>query len=425
MPISTLKRLIDARRDLIDKVISGTLTILLMAFAFFSIWEKHWGQYLYNSILLFWVMGGCCKQSFNLFKEKKAFIVIAAFLLLLVLGLSWSIDIRYGKEVCHRYGYLLLIPVFVPLINSKNGKWIILALLSGLAFIVANSYLIQYHIFHQSNPDLFPALNLTYNEYSFYLGVILLASVYFAMAFFHAKQWRKSLALILIIIPIGYRLIDSRGRGALVGTLVAFAVLVFAKYPKAIKKAILPVFFGLAIVVWIGWNYAPIFKSRFIAAYQGATQLNRGNIRNSVGIRWAYLDVGTSMVLDHPFLGLGTGSHTKTFDHLVKGYKSGIYASVPKYLWTYHFHNDYLEIAVQVGLLGLFVYLGAMFCMVWDLRESRSFPLIVSILTLFWINGLSDVMFVHGGIIYFMTLALGLSYAESTIRSTGPQKESG
>ena len=312
MPISTLKRLIDARRDLIDKVISGTLTILLMAFAFFSIWEKHWGQYLYNSILLFWVMGGCCKQSFNLFKEKKAFIVIAAFLLLLVLGLSWSIDIRYGKEVCHRYGYLLLIPVFASLINSKNRKWIILALLSGLAFIVANSYLIQYHIFHQSNPDLFPALNLTYNEYSFYLGVILLASVYFAMAFFHAKQWRKSLALILIIIPIGYR-------------LVAFAVLVFAKYPKAIKKAILPVFFGLAIVVWIGWNYAPIFKSRFIAAYQGATQLNRGNIRNSVGIRWAYLDVGTSMVLDHPFLGLGTGSTNPYFVELMcQQIKSGI-----------------------------------------------------------------------------------------------------
>jgi O-antigen ligase len=243
--------------------------------------------------------------------------------------------------------------------------------------------------------------------------VIFLVSVYFAMNFLHSKTWSKFLMLLLIIIPISYRLINSRGRGALIGTLVAFAVLVHVKYPKTIKRTILAVFCSLGIIVWIGWNYAPVFKSRFMAAFQGVTQFSQANIRNSVGIRWAYLDVGASMVLDHPFLGLGTGSHTLAFERAVKGYKSGIYAKVPKYLWTYHFHNDYLEIAVQVGLLGLFAYLGAMGCMVWDLRKSRSFPLIVSILTLFWINGLFDVMFVHGAIVYFMTIVLSLAYFEA------------
>jgi len=96
----------------------------------------------------------------------------------------------------------------------------------------------------------------------------------------------------------------------------------------------------------------------------------------------------------------------------VQNYKGGIYSSIPKSERTYHFHNDYVEIAVQIGLVGLLLYILTMYSLIRILKDSTFFPLVIAILTMFWVNGLSDVMFVHRVIIYFLAVFLALAISE-------------
>ena len=121
--IREIEKLNNLRNVIFDKIIPLLGTILLMAHAFFSSWDRDIGKILYNSVLVVWMIGGYYKQTFRILTKYKPFIFLMAFLFLLSMGILWSNDPRYGKCVVNRYGYLLLIPVFIPIINKKNYKY--------------------------------------------------------------------------------------------------------------------------------------------------------------------------------------------------------------------------------------------------------------------------------------------------------------
>jgi O-antigen ligase len=385
-----------------------------MAHAFFSSWDRDIGKILYNSFLVVWVIGGYYKKTFRLLIKYKPFIFMVAFLLLLSMGILWSSDPQYGKSVLHRYGYLLLIPVFIPIINKKNYKYVAFALMGGLFLILINSYLIRFNVIHQENPRLYPAFKITYQDVSFYLGVLVVGFLYFALHFFEKKQNIKAIFSLILILPTFYQQISIyvQGRGAIISMLAAIVVLFIAKYPKHIKKVIPLVFLFIVLVSWLAWSYSPMIKTRFSDVYKHIIQIQKGNYLTSLGHRWAYFDVGTAIIAENPFFGIGTGEHKKAFNELVQNYKGGIYFPILKSRPTYHFHNDYIEIAVQIGLVGLLLYILTMYSLIRILKDSSIFPLVIAILTMFWVNGLSDVMFVHKVIIFFLAVFLALSISE-------------
>ena len=402
-----------------NKIIPLLGTILLMAHAFFSSWDRDIGKILYNSVLVVWVIGGYYKQTFRILTKYKPFIFLMAFLFLLSMGILWSNDPRYGKCVVNRYGYLLLIPVFIPIMNRNNFKYVAFALMGGLFLILINSYLIRFNVIHQENPHLYPAFKITYQDVSFYLGVLVVGFLYFALHFFERKQNIKAIFSLVFILTTFYQQISiyMQGRGALISMLVAIVVLFIAKYPKHIKKVIPLVFLLIVLVSWLAWSYSPMVKTRFADVYQHILEMKKGNYITSLGERWIYLDVGTAIIAENPFFGIGTGEHKKAFNRLIKNYKEGIYFPILKSTPTYHFHNDYIEIAVQIGLVGLLLYILTMYSLIRILKESTFFPLVIAILTMFWINGLSDVMFVHRVIIYFLAVFLALAISEVRSRS--------
>ena len=51
--------------------------------------------------------------------------------------------------------------------------------------------------------------------------------------------------------------------------------------------------------------------------------------------------------------GYGTGMALHYFDTSAQTYKGGIYKNLPKFV---HYHNDWVEIGIHVGALGLFAY---------------------------------------------------------------------
>jgi len=73
-------------------------------------------------------------------------------------------------------------------------------------------------------------------------------------------------------------------------------------------------------------------------------------------------------------------------------------------------------------LVGLLLYILTMYSLIRILKESTFFPLFIAILTMFWINGLSDVMFVHRVIIYFLAVFLALVISEVHTKNNQTRK---
>ncbi|MDQ3185312.1 MAG: O-antigen ligase family protein, partial [Pseudomonadota bacterium] len=82
----------------------------------------------------------------------------------------------------------------------------------------------------------------------------------------------------------------------------------------------------------------------------------QGRYGTSVGYRLAMWDVGLHGIAERPVFGHGTGMAADYFDKTVGTYKGGLYKDLPKFLKTYHYHNDWIEIGMHVGAIGLLAY---------------------------------------------------------------------
>jgi O-antigen ligase len=81
--------------------------------------------------------------------------------------------------------------------------------------------------------------------------------------------------------------------------------------------------------------------------------LQQGNYSSSLGYRLAMWDVGLHGIAERPFLGHGTGMPESYFDDTIQTYKNGVYKDLPKFQETSHYHNDWIEIAMHIGILGI------------------------------------------------------------------------
>ena len=68
-------------------------------------------------------------------------------------------------------------------------------------------------------------------------------------------------------------------------------------------------------------------------------------------------DVGLHGVAERPLTGYGTGAPERYFEHTILTYKDGIYKNLVEFQKTSHFHNDWIEIGLHVGIPGMLALL--------------------------------------------------------------------
>ena len=81
--------------------------------------------------------------------------------------------------------------------------------------------------------------------------------------------------------------------------------------------------------------------------------------QTSVGLRLEFYRTSLNLIAEHPFIGTGTGSFAKVYADKVAGTRL-THATNP--------HNEYLNIAIQLGLVGELALLGLFFC-VWRFAD--------------------------------------------------------
>ena len=305
---------------------------------------------------IFTIMSFVYNYSFNINKirlEQKHIILFLAFVLMLLISLIYTNEMKYGIEKVAKFiffnGFLFVggMVVFqeekrtrnfieflkysILIISIVNVVLLIKYLLSGT---LLQHIIVRFTITESNNP-----INLARVAG---LGVLL-----WFLSIFQSKDLKHKIIGWLALIPIIVSLIATNTRGPILFTLLIILGYLFFYLNISIKQKILAI--GLLVVVGIALMLIlpESMYNRFSLLFQKGNLNIEKNLwmSSSSGRRLIFAKRILQYVSNHPltlFAGVGAGG----FANLFKDY--GIY-SYP--------HNIFLEILFEQGLVGISIFM--------------------------------------------------------------------
>jgi O-antigen ligase len=387
--------------------VAAKFVVLFFGIALWSKWLS-----LGTGILLtfVWILDNGPRRLGQISREP---LVLGILLLCAVvaLGLLWGDYPEAGRLKWRRYfGFLVFIP-FLSLLNKDRLPWAIAGLLAGYVLVLLSG-VYQWVV---AGAQGIPPLNISYLVFSSMLGIGIILLLYLATTIDQIK-WKCALglgSLFLLLIQFG-----QYGRGPLLATLLAVFLLIFLTY-KTEKKALLAIIASLAIVVAVLVYSSNSFQARFEQVQAEMKLSQQGKYDTSLGYRLAMWDVGLHGILEHPFFGHGTGMPESYFEKTVATYKGGIYKDLPEYIGTSHYHNDWIEIGMHTGALGILAY--GFFLWGWfQTLRSHRLPVLGAALVFFiFLSGLTDTFALYSKIPTFLVVITAIAIALQKEREGG------
>jgi O-antigen ligase len=295
-------------------------------------------------------------------------VALAALLLcgLLVLGSFYGQGAgRDAVTVLGKYADILFIALLLPLFKESRYRRYGLALFSAVMVLtLVLSYLIWFGAFEgtqffadrtRDNPVVFK-LHITH-------GILMAFAAYlFAVKARSGMGLMRILMMALGVLAAFNVLFMVQGR---TGYLVLGVLGVFYISSLLGRRSL---WFGVAGAVAVsiaGYLVSPTLKGRVDIALHEAQVWQPGqgsNEGSSIGTRMDYYTNTLKIIVQHPFIGVGTGGFEKVYRQQIAGT-----AVAP----SNNPHNQFLLIAAQLGLPGLAAF---MFLLMAQWRTARNLP---------------------------------------------------
>ena len=311
-------------------------------------WRSELNVILFPLLGIAWVVDGGTGRLSQTLKNPLALAILLLCGLLLV-GLLWNDSVHEGRMKWLKYFVLLMFIPFYSLLNKERAVWAMIGLMAGYILVLA----LGIHQWLVAGEQGVALMRMSYLSFSAMLGVGAITAVSFACrsqsAMLTAALW--SVALVLIFVQF-----HQGGRILLLATLVTVLFLSFLRYRIEMRK-----FAGTAIFLAIAaaaFAYSsPVFQDRLSQIKSDVELLQQDDYRSSLGYRLAMWDVGLHGIAERPLTGYGTGAPERYFEHTILTYKDGIYKNLVEFQKTSHFHNDWIEIGLHVGIPGMLALL--------------------------------------------------------------------
>ena len=315
--------------------------------------------------LLLAVLLGCFIAGAN-YREKLSFIARNPALLvptvlfgLLVLGaLHGAAEPGEARKALFKYADLLLIPVMATFFSEPSTRRMSLyAFVSSIIVTVLLSFALYVGL--SRSPLL--VYDQTYAvpfkhslTHSILVGFGTFVFVQFAVAArSRATRWTWLSLAALAMANITF-LVPGRTGYLILGALALYTGFALWRWAGLIRMIALSL-----LVIAIAYHASDRFRDRVtrgLAEYSAQRAGAPVDAASAVGLRIEFYRNSAAIVRDHPLFGAGTGGFRSAYADRVKG--SGMTA-------TANPHNEYLLIAVQLGIAGLLAML-YMFWVQWS-----------------------------------------------------------
>jgi len=274
-----------------------------------------------------------------------ATLLMAGFIAWSSVTLAWGNDLELGTMMIQVYLlrfilYLVLVTSLVRTQKDLDGLMFTLAI-NGWVLITVSilSVLIEGYV----PGTRLKVLQMNENE----LGVLALATM--PGVFWHAmqpsrhyKRIARLLAAAFVILTIG--LIGMSGsRGSAISAVVTLFAFLFWKPTRRWGKL------GLTVIV-LAAIAAPFIFSTTFERFMGTA----GD--TALGLRESLWEAGWEIINKHPIRGVGAGNSPLTMRTLTRSWDQDVI----------EIHNPVMVVWSETGILGLFLYLGALVSALWS-----------------------------------------------------------
>jgi O-antigen ligase len=357
-------------------------------------------------VMLLWVFGGNLARHLQRLKRHRLSLAVLAFLVLNLASTVWSSDGSEGLRYVSKYRYLLLVPMLASAVPRVFRRRAAAAFQIGTVLSVGLSLAAVAGVLVVGGAEPGdPSATMAHLDYTLILAVASLLAlthaVYGSMARSERLLWLGSSA------AAATGLLFNIGRSGQLGFLVGLSVLLLRRAFEGSRRAFAATLFAVLACVAGAWILEPpAFKRMGDAANELRAALVDHTFESNIGGRLAAIEVAGRMVRENPVLGTGVGGNMPRFRALLdtefREFKPAIY-------WYPHFHNQYAQIASELGLAGLAALAWMFWALVRGPYRSRELAAAASVVASVYLAGFLGEPFLHKQIpLIAFALAAGL-----------------
>ncbi|MCX7179215.1 MAG: O-antigen ligase family protein [Proteobacteria bacterium] len=304
--------------------------------------------------VLFFCLSGDYREKYRAITDNPLALAVLTFCVVTALGCLYGPGSTADKlHSLSRYLTLLLVPVMVAVLSPQALRIKALAAFTAAMLLtLCLSYLIRFGWFppdlliavRERDPAMWGVLNPVVFKLHITHGFLMaIAAVLLAFAALHARSRGQRLAAIagcaLAAINV---LLMVKGRTGYAVLAILGSYFVYCRFGK---KSLAAAAIGLVLFGAAAYQWSAPFHERVVLTLTEASQWQRGlGDQTSIGQRLEFYSNSLELIQAHPIIGVGTGGFEAAYAEQVRG-TSMAPSSNP--------HNQYLMIAVQLGLAGL------------------------------------------------------------------------
>ena len=371
---------------------------------------------------LIWLIEGNLKRKLYEIITSKLFLSFLAYLAFSLVSILWTNNLATAFNIAEKNFSWMVIFVLGTSLKKDYIQSVINAFLVGMLVSITISYgvFFEFWTFKNATPqNPTPIMNhIDYGVYLAFASIVLLNRIVSK----HYSNNEKVIFTILFLVIIG-NLFLIYGRTGQVALAVSIIVMTIIHFKLSIKSIALSTFLIFTIFT-SAYNLSDSFNARVNTTHSNIQRIVELDFDNSLGLRAAYWITTFNIVKENPIFGVGLGDY---IDETKKELEINSYPYltdlVKKYLSEHHPHSQYLLVALQMGIIGLFLLFYLFFRILNQKTDDPEMKeLSILIVTIFLISFLVEPLLLKKFPLSLFVLFIGLFASVRTIDHVNPDR---
>lgn len=323
---------------------------LVIVLAFSLPLYRPWLTLAATLVMILWLFGGDLRSQVARLRHHRLTLAILVFFSLSLASLAWSSDPNEGLRYVAKYRYLLLVPMLATAVSDRFRSRASIAFQIGAVASVVISLAVAFGSLRIGNAHPGnPSATMAHLDYTLVLAVASLLAL--TRVLYGTRQRSERMLWFAAFAMTALGLLVNIGRSGQLGFLAGLIVLLVRwAFDSSLRSSAATLAVALAAGLAIVVLAPPAVERMNDAREEIRAALVDHDFESSIGGRLAAVIVAGRIVREEPLLGTGVGGNMPRFrevlDTELSEYKPGIY-------WFRHFHNQYAQIASELGLIGL------------------------------------------------------------------------
>lgn len=341
--------------------------------------------------------------------KTNIFLFFLIFIGYCLLSYFWS-DVSFNEALKYlkRYWYYLPIFIIFKYLKKEYFEYTISFFLLGMLISEILSYGNYFSIWQigMGKPHD-PTVFMQHTLYSIFLSV---TTIFLMSKVIHEKDKKRKFMYLLFFTTVTINLLLNSGRTGYFTLFITMIVVIITMYRMNLK-IIFSTIIMISFVLFSAYNLSPNFKNRTYAMKSDITKvIDNSNYNTSVGARIGFWIVTKEILKDNLLFGVGIANNINKKNEYITSNNLENFSYIKTLV---HFHNNFLEIITQFGIIGLtlFTYLFYLIAKI-KIEDKTIYILKISTLCIFFLGSLTDVLFYLNDTMFLFSFVIGILLAK-------------